>query len=135
MRIYNYLFYKSFVLAKKSKNFDDFPVFGGLIWTIFCLNLNILTVIGFLEAMEIHTGIDFVLKYKWFFAFGLEGLLLFYYCYKGKYKIIVKYYEEKEKNSISVHPIIVVMLYYLVSVGLFFFIALFKNKDWIFANM
>ncbi len=134
MRIYNYLFYKSFVLAKKSKNFDDFPVFGGLIWTILCLTLNIGAALLFIQGIGMNIEFDIV-QYRWFFAFGLEGLLLFYYLYKGKYKKIIKYYQEKEKNSTSIHPIIVIMCYYIVSVGLIFFAGFFKNKIWIFANI
>ena len=134
MRIYNNLFYKSFVLAKKSKNFDDFPVFGGLIWTILCLTLNIGAALLFIQGIGMNIEFDIV-QYRWFFAFGLEGLLLFYYLYKGKYKKIIKYYQEKEKNSTSIHPIIVIMCYYIVSVGLIFFAGFFKNKIWIFANI
>ena len=134
MRIYNYLFYKSFVLAKKSKNFDDFPVFGGLIWTILCLTLNIGAALLFIQGIGMNIEFDIV-QYRWFFALGLEGLLLFYYLYKGKYKKIIKYYQEKEKNSTSIHPIIVIMCYYIVSVGLIFFAGFFKNKIWIFANI
>ena len=134
MRIYNYLFYKSFMLAKKSKNFDDFPVFGGLIWTILCLTLNIGAALLFIQGIGMNIEFDIV-QYRWFFAFGLEGLLLFYYLYKGKYKKIIKYYQEKEKNSTSIHPIIVIMCYYIVSVGLIFFAGFFKNKIWIFANI
>jgi hypothetical protein len=133
MRIYNYLFYKSFVLAKKSKNFDDFPVLGGLIWTIFCLTLNIGAVLLFIDGLGIKMDFD-ILKYRWVFAFGLEGLLLFYYCYKGRYKKIIKYYEDKKERSISIHPIIVIAFYYICSVGLIFLAGLFKNKDWIFAQ-
>lgn len=32
MRIYNYLFYKTYILAKHSRNFDDTPVYGGIIF-------------------------------------------------------------------------------------------------------
>ena len=122
------------MLAKKSKNFDDFPVFGGLIWTILCLTLNIGAALLFIQGIGMNIEFDIV-QYRWFFAFGLEGLLLFYYLYKGKYKKIIKYYQEKEKNSTSIHPIIVIMCYYIVSVGLIFFAGFFKNKIWIFANI
>ena len=133
MKIYNYLFYKSFVLAKKSKNYDDIPVLGGMVWPFLCMTLNFLTIIGFLEGLNVNTGADFILKYKLFFSFGSGGLLMFYYSYKGRYKKIVKYYEDRKDKGINIHPVIVIIFYYVLSFGLLLLAGLFKNKDWIFA--
>ena len=135
MRIYNYLFYKSFVLYKKSKNFDDIPVLGGMIFPFFCITMNIFTIIGFLEGLGVNTGVDFILKHKWFFSFGSGGLLLFYYLYKGRYKKIVAHYESRKKKGLNIHPIIVIIIYYVGSFGLLLLAGLFKNRDWIFSNM
>jgi len=134
MGIYNYLFYKSFVLAKKSRNYDDCPVLGGLVWLLFCISLNILTIIGFLEGFGISMGSDFILKYKWPIALLSCGLMMFYYLYNGRYKKIVAYYEKKKEKSINIHPIIVIIFYVVVSFGLMLLAGLFKNKDWIFAQ-
>jgi preprotein translocase subunit Sec61beta len=60
--------------------------------------------------------------------------MLFYYCYKGRYKKIIKHYEDKKEHNIQIHPVIVIIFYFVVSVILFFLAALFKNKDWIFAQ-
>jgi hypothetical protein len=122
------------VLAKKSKNFEEIPVLGGMMWPFFCITMNFLTIIGFLEGLEINTWIDFILKYKVFFSFGSGGLLLFYYSYKGRYKKIIEHYEAKKKRSIQIHPVIVIIFYYVGSFGLFLLAALFKNKVWIFAQ-
>jgi hypothetical protein len=133
MRIYNYLFYKSFVLAEKSRNFEDIPVLGGLMFLSGIVMFNIFTVIGFLEVLEVNTGIDFKLQYKYPFGFGLFGLLLFYYSYKGRYKKIVAYYKEKENGKRTLHPILVIISYILVSVMLLFLVGFYKHKIWFFA--
>lgn len=135
MRIYNYLFYKSFVAAKKSKNFDDIPVLGGLMFLSLCVEFNIFTVFGFIEGLGLNSGIDSILKYKWIFAFGLLGLLLFYYSYKGRYKKIIKHYEDRKDKMIQIPAAIVIIIYYLGSFGLLLLAALFKNRDWIFTNI
>jgi hypothetical protein len=134
MKIYNYLFYKSFILAKKSKNFDDVPVLGGMIWTALCFIFNLMSIFFLIEGFGINTGIGSVLEHKYIMGLATLGLLLFYYSYKGRYKKIVKCYEEKEKHSVSIHPIIVIIFYYVGSFGLLLLAGLFKNKDWIFAQ-
>jgi hypothetical protein len=89
----------------------------------------------FFEGLGMRIEIDhFFQKYKWFIAFGAEGLMLFYYLYKGKYKKIIKHYEYKKDHCIQIHPVIVIFFYYLVATGLFFLAGLFYNKDWIFAQ-
>jgi hypothetical protein len=132
MGIYNYLFYKSFILYKKSKNFDDIPVLGGLVFLSICVLFNLSTLFIFLEGFGVNTGINLMIKHKYFVAFGLLGLLLFYYSYKGRYKRIIKHYEDK-KSAIKIHPVIVIIIYYVGSFGLLLLAGLFKNKDWIFA--
>ena len=134
MGIYNYLFYKSFVLAKKSKNYDDCPVLGGMIWVIMCVGLNIGTILLFIGGLGMKSGLDFLPKYKVVFGLGYLGLLLFYYLYKGRYKKIVAYYESKKDKSMKIHPAIVIFFYYIVSFGLALLAALFKNKAGIFAQ-
>jgi len=135
MWIYNYLFYKSFVAAKKSKNFEDIPVLGGLMFLVLCIEFNFFTVLGFLEGLGVNTFDEYILKYKWFFAFGLLGLLLFYYSYKSRYKKIIKYYDDRKDKMIQIPAFIVIIIYYLGSFGLLLLAGLYKNRDWIFANM
>jgi hypothetical protein len=59
-------------------------------------------------------------------------LLLFYYLYKGRYQKIIERFEQK-KEGIKLHPVIVILLYYGISVLLMFLAATYKNHDWIFA--
>jgi hypothetical protein len=133
MRIYNYLFYKTYLLSKRSKNFDDVPVLGGLLFVLPCLMFNIFTIIGLLEGLNIDTHIEFKKEYKYLFTFSLLLFLIFYYLYKGRYKRIIESFEQK-KGGINLHPVIVIIIYYGISVFLMFLAATYKNQDWIFAQ-
>lgn len=133
MRIYNYLFYKTFVLSKRSKNFEDMPALGGLLFVAACLMFNIFTVFGLLDAWGVNTGIEFKKEYKFIFSISLVVFLLLYYLYKGRYKRIIEKFEQKKKG-ISIHPIIVIIIYYGISFGLLLLAGMYKNHDWIFAQ-
>jgi hypothetical protein len=132
MWIYNFLFYKSFILSQKSKNFDDIPALGGMLFVVLCVMLNIFTIIGLIEGFGFKTGITFSKPYQFPFALALVGLLLFYYLYKGRYKKIVKHYEQRAGFITQLHPIIVVIIYFGLSILLMFLAAAFKNHQWIF---
>ncbi len=133
MRIYNYLFYKSYLLAKRSRNFDDIPVLGGISFVALCVMLNLFSVFLFIEGLGVSTGVEFDKKYKYLFSLLLVLLLLFYYSYNERYKKIVESFEQNKKQ-IQLHPIVVIILYYGISVLLFFLSATYKNHDWIFAQ-
>jgi hypothetical protein len=133
MRIYNYLFYKTYLLAQRSKNYNDMPVVGGFTFVSLCLMFNIFTIIGFIEGLGFNTSIEFKKEYKYVFCFVLLGFLLFYYCYKGRYKKIIERYERKKKG-VQLHPVMVIIIYYGISVCLMFLAAFYKNHLWIFAK-
>ncbi|WP_321424447.1 hypothetical protein [uncultured Bacteroides sp.] len=133
MRIYNYLFYNSFLLAKRSKNFDDIPVLGGISYVIGCLTLNLFTIIGLFDALGINIGIEFKKEYKYIFSLSLVLLLLLYYSYKGRYKKIINKYEKEYKNKKQLHPVITIIIYYLISFGLLLLAGMYKNHNWIFS--
>ncbi len=134
MRIYNFLFYKTYLLAKRSRNFDDSPVLGGLIYVTICLSLNFFTIVGLLEAIGYDNGIDFKKEYKYPFGLILVILLFIYYNYKGRYKKIIEKYESKNQGKAQVHPVIVIIIYYGLSFGLLLLTGMYKNHDWIFAR-
>jgi len=108
------------------------PALGGLVFVSLCLILNLFTVIGLLERLNINTHIEFRKEYKYIFSLSIVVLLLFYYLYKGRYKKIIESFEQK-KGGIKLHPVIVIVIYYGISVFLMFLAATYKNQDWIFA--
>ena len=71
MKIYNYLFYKTYILAQRSGNFNDVPVLGGLLFVLPCLMFNIFTIFGLLDAWGVNTGFEFKKGYKYIFIFSL----------------------------------------------------------------
>lgn len=139
MWIYNFLFYKTFLLAQKSRNFDDTPVLGGILFVILCVMLNIFTilgfldVIGFLKSIGLKAGIRISKPYQFPFALALIVLLLFYYQYKGRYKKIIEHYEGKTGFIMRLHPLIVMLIYLVLSFLIFAIVAAFRNHQWFFA--
>jgi hypothetical protein len=134
MRIYDYLFYKTFVLAKRSGNFDDAPALGGIVFVIGCAMMNVFAIVMFLAGLGVNVGFAFEEKYKYPFSIGLVALIYFYYSHKGRYKRIVGRYEAKAGGRKKIHPLIVAFLYVAASFGLLLLAGLFRNGDWIFAR-
>jgi NADH:ubiquinone oxidoreductase subunit 6 (subunit J) len=133
MKVYDFLFYKSYKLAIRSKNFDDMPALGGVIFVVACLMFNIFTVFLVLEGFEI-IKVSFEKKYKYPLVFSLVILILIYYLFKDNYKRIIKKYEDREKEANNItHPIFVIIGYYVISFCLMLLAGLFKNGDWIFS--
>ncbi len=139
MWIYNFLFYKTFLLAQRSRNFDDTPVLGGMLIVILCVIFNIFTIlgfldgIGFLKSIGLKTSITISKPYQFPFALALIVLLLFYYQYKGRYKKIIEHYEGKTGFIMRLYPLIVILIYVVSSFLLLLIVAAFKNHDWFFA--
>ena len=132
MIVYDYLFYKSYILAKRSRNFDDMPILGGIIFVIACVMFNIFAITQVLERVGIF-DVEFQKKYKFPFALVLVGIILGYYLFKGRYKKIIEKYDQYKKRRLQLHPIIVIIIYYGISFGLLLLAGLYKNRDWIFA--
>ena len=133
MIIYNYLFYKTYLLTQRSKNYEDVPYLGGIMVVAVCVMFNIFTVVGLLNAWGVNTGIEFKKENKYIFVFSLMGFLFLYYLYKGRYKKIIEKFKQKERG-IKLHPVIVIVIYYVVSFGLLLLAGMYKNHDWIFAK-
>lgn len=133
--MYDYLFYKSYQLGKRSRNFEDIPVLAGVIWVGACFMFNIFTVLILLESLGYSRNFIFNKKYKFIFSLSLVLILIFNYSFRGRYKKILERYEEKERRKRKgFHPIIVIAFYYLVSFGLLLLAGLYKNGDWIFSK-
>jgi hypothetical protein len=134
LRIYDYLFFKCYQLGVRSKNFEDIPVLGGMMYVLPCVMFNIFALSFLLDGL----GLPFVYvkkEYKFPFSLGLVLLLLFYYSYKGRYKKIINRYEQKERTrGTGIHPVPVIILYYITSAVLMFLAGLYKHGAWIFAK-
>jgi hypothetical protein len=132
MMIYNYLFFKGYQLAVRSRNFDDMPVLGAIIFVVSCVMFNIFTVFLLLEGSGWAEG-SFKKEYKFSFSLGLTLTVLFYYLYQGRYKKVLERYEQKERaRGIGVHPVLIFVIYYGISFGLMLLAGIYKNGDWIF---
>lgn len=135
MRIYNYLFYKTYQLAQRSRNFDDTPVLGGIMFVIGCVMFNIFTISFLLGGFGI-VEVSFEKEYEFLFVLVLMFLIWLYYYSNDRYKKIIQKYENMEKKSgIGIHPILVIIVYFGISFGLLLLSGLFRNRDWIFASL
>lgn len=116
--IYDYLFYKSYQLAKRSKNFDDAPVWGGIWFIMLGVLFNIFTLLFIIEAFIGRAIIPagFITVGKYFLAAIFLYLLLLYFKYNNRWQKIVTKYEEREKlNGKGFNPIIVLIVYNVLS--------------------
>ena len=132
--IYNHLFYKGYQLGKWSRNFEDIPVLAGVMWVCGCFMFNLFTIAFLLEGLGITGNLIFDREYKFVVSLSLVLILIFYYSYKGRYKKIVEKYEDKERNSgKGWHPLIIVVIYFVVSFALMMIAGMYKNNDGIFS--
>lgn len=129
MWIYNFLFYKSFLLAQK--NSDDMPVLGAMPFVVGCITFNIVSILLFIGGLGFN--ITLTKTNELFYGVTLAVLIIFYYLYKGRYKKIIEHYRQKTGFIVQLHPIIVIIIYLGLSVLLMFIAAAFKNHDWFFA--
>ncbi|PSK90600.1 hypothetical protein [Taibaiella chishuiensis] len=135
--IYDYLFYKSYQLATKSKNWKDTPVFFATIVMAWCLILNFASILFLIEAltknkMAFGPYISKMNNIKYIFGIVLITAIWMYYSHKNRWKKIITRYQEREGETANIHPAIVV----IVACGLSFILgalsAMYKNGDGIF---
>jgi len=134
--IYDYLFFKSYQLAQKSKNFDDAPVLGGIWGVMPCSMLNLFTIILVFDAFfQTSFGINKIFTVgKYVFAGMFAVILFLYYKRSERWKKIVAKYENREKKrGRSIHPVIVLITAYILSAILINLAAMYKLKYGIFA--
>lgn len=136
--IYDYLFYKGYQLAKKSKNWKDTPMLFAIIIISWCIILNLGTLLFLIEGwnkrnLEFGGIISILNDYRYIFGGVIVLLIWIYYAYKGKWKRIVASFEAKEEvRKNNIHPVIIVVTAYIISFLLGMFAAMYKNGDGIF---
>jgi len=133
--IYDYLFFKSYQLAQRSKNFDDAPVLGGIWGVMVGFMFNVFTLILILDTVfkSSIANNDIFTKGKYIVAIVIIALLWLYFKQGKRWVKIIAKYEERELNkNKSIHPAIVLVIYYVLSAAILFLAAMYKNGDGIF---
>lgn len=135
MQIYDYLFYKGYQLAISSRNFDEFPLIGALIFVGLCVMFNCFTILLVFEAIG-WIAISYDKSYRLIVGLILIIILLGYYLFNSRYKRIIEKYEklEREKRA-GLHPLLVFLVYYGLSFAFLLIAGMYKNGDGIFANV
>lgn len=122
--IYDFLYYKTYLLAEKSGNYKGIPILGGIIFVSFCFMLNLGIPRLILSRFNIfHYSLSVFEKIL------LAGIVLgstyFYYWFRERgRKVIEKYESLKEKHRIyKLHPIIVILIYCSTSAAILCWLA------------
>lgn len=131
MIIYDFLFYNAYKLSKKSDNFRDIPIIGGVIWVVPFLIYNILSIVFFLEGSNI-----FYKRLDWFIRVAIAAattILVFTYYYKNKkYLKIINKYDNYPLLRSTIFQLLIIFSYHLLGFIILLISGLYRNKDWIF---
>lgn len=132
--MYDFIFYKSYQLAKKSKNWEDTPIMLGImiVGSGFIFNIFTLKMLFDIIIDKYIFNIDFG-NIKYLIAVVLCLLLLFYYTYKERWKVIVARYEAKENGKKVMYPLFPILIYLIISLILIFLVGMYKHHYWIFS--
>jgi len=99
MMVYNFIFYRSFKLNIRSRNFNSTPIIAGLTWVVPSLILNLLThytVLSIVFKLD-----DIVYSRPVSFALGAVTCVLLFIYYKKRFKRIIEKYKEKSSGEPS----------------------------------
>jgi hypothetical protein len=130
--IYDYLFYKGYQLAKRLKNWEDTPKLFASMIVLMCAMLNFGAILFFIEGLvnNIPSGnfISLMSKYKYVSGSMVAVFVWWYYSYKGRWQRIVEKYESRGKAK-GIHPVIVIVAVYVLSLIIIDIAAMYKNGD------
>ncbi|SEL95081.1 hypothetical protein SAMN05421740_11510 [Parapedobacter koreensis] len=134
--IYNSLFIHSYILALRSKSNQDMPLFIPVMLIGLCLVLNLMSILFFIEGMTTQHLEIFTDKNEYVVGVLIYCLVFSYYLHKKRYKRIFETYKAKHSEPPAIWwSILVVVLYYLISVFIVFLSAFYRNRDWIFSGL
>jgi len=134
MKIYDLLFYASYKVMKKSGNFNDTPVLGGIVMLLPTISANLITIGLLLKGFHIYTVDTSGPRYSpgnILFVVSLMAFLLLYYKWHDRYKKIVAKYDSRK----TWNPWLIIVIYCLISFVIMHVSALFSNRDWIFKDL
>lgn len=131
MIIYNFLFYNAYLLGKKSGNFKDIPVLGGVIHVVPFFIYNLFSLLFVMEGLKIKV-FEYDRSDSFYIAFSLLILFLLYYSVNKRYIKIVDSFDKKDIPNSTKFQLFVVISYHLIGFLIVLISGLYKNKDWIF---
>lgn len=135
--VYDYLFYKSYQIAKNSNNFDDTPIFGGIWYFMLGFIFNILTIVFIIEGLVgLAESTNEAYNISKYVGTLLLVICLWLYYKKGNraMRVVNKYNNIESTNGRSIHPAIVLIIYYVISFGLLMLAGMYRNGDGPFAG-
>jgi len=134
MKLYNILFYYSYLLGLRSKNNRDSPLFFAIPIVTICFMFHTFSIFLLLEGMGIIGEINiFSKENKLIGSLFFVSIVALYYLFNKRYKKIYSLYNSRKNQTAKTSTaILIVVSYYVISFGILLVSALYKNKDWIF---
>jgi hypothetical protein len=135
MRVFDFLFYKSYELNKRANDLDSTPVFRSIAYLYVCSFACLLPIFSLME--DLFNIKIFNLLAGWrtlLFLIGLYAFIYFCYSYKRRYRKVIEHYEAQTGWKKKIHPAIVTNLYLVISLCFMLLYAIFRDKYWIFAR-
>ena len=135
--MYDYLFYKSYTLAKRLKNWEDAPILFSTSVLGFGLIMNIATILFVVEGivgeskLDLSPAIATINRFKYIFGALMMFIVYSYYSHNNRGEKIVSKYENKKAN-IKLPAILVLIVYYFGSSFIAMLSAMFRNGDGFF---
>ncbi len=131
--IYNFLFFKAYKQVIKSRNFDEFPVFGASIYVTLVLILNLLSLLCILERNKIVSLNDLLHSYlRYIIPITILFLVWLYYTLITRRTNIIERLNKKQNWLYNLPGWLVFFIYYFTSGFILLLTAMYKNNDWIF---
>lgn len=133
--LYNSLFIQSYILALRSKSNQDMPLFIPIMLIGVCVGLNLMSIFFLFEGATAQRLEIFNNRNEYVVGIIVYCSVFFYYLHKKRYKRIFETYSAKRsKPSAVLWSLLVIVLYYLVSIFILFLSGFYRNKEWIFSG-
>lgn len=136
MKLYNMLFYYSYLAGMRSHNYEGMPVMAGLTMVMPNFCLHVATVMFLLEPLGIP-AVDYLLVNKVYAALFFIILAItwyLYYYYKGRYRRVIEHYDEVGSAFWKRHPIWLYVISVSVSFIVLLIVAIWVNENYRYVN-
>ena len=134
MILYDYLFYCSYKMGMRSKNFNGLPVLAGMMMITPSVIMHVITIDLIISGLG-ATWFAEIMENKILRGLSYYFILLLvysYYSYNGRYKKIILRYNSMRNTFWKRHPFVFYIFYFLVSMILSYLSATFYHREGLF---
>src|SRR5690606_14934818 len=127
----------SYQLAKTLRNWNDTPILFSTWMVAICFLFNAYALLFLIDTLDNSSNFNSLISWLnnlKYIVGGLSILFIWLYYRKKAEKIVAKYEAKERKNGRSIHPVIILIIYYVVSFFIGMIAAMYRNNDGIFAQ-